>query len=163
MAGRFFGKNIHPQAIGGKGFFGSPAAAPAVATGFVVETALGVPQGFSFPFIGWDGNNGVLGPGSTGVLISGNAAVWGAGQQFSFGDAQAGGFPPGGGVPPLFTITTSGVEPQNFFTSVNINGHTYLSAAASFFSNGGGCGPTIWEFASPAGLTDATQYPAVFA
>lgn len=143
------------------GFFGPIFRPTPVLAGFVITTGLGVPSGFSFPFIGWDGMNGVVGPGTTGILVSGSTSVFAAGAQFSFGDAQAGGFPPGG-IPPLFTVSSGSLYLQNQFTSVTINGHTYVTAAADFFDNNGGCGPTIWEWNVAAGLANGTNYAPVF-
>jgi len=135
--------------------FESPALA-----GFVINVGDGVPQGFSFEVHGWDGLNGQIGPGSTGALVSGTAPFLGPGSQFCVGDA-VGGFPPGLS-PPLFTVNLSSVASQSAFTSVTVNGHTYLTASVDFFSNGGGCGPTIWEWAVPSGMILGNDYAIVF-
>lgn len=156
------GRLTKPDApgIGSKGFFGS-AAVPLA--GFVIQAAFGLVPGFSANITGYAGDC-TVGPGFTGSVLSGSPApVFNPPTNLAFGDGSWGGY---GGVAlpiPYFGVSQDGVDSQNRFTSVTINGTTYLTAAADFFANGGGCGPTLWAWATPAGLIAGHAYSAVFA
>jgi hypothetical protein len=129
-------------------------------------------------------NGGGGGPTPTMLITAGNGGAGrvGYGQTFCgvplFGTLDAGALPPfaipaapfevGDGVgsvgPVGFSVDVFGVFAQNVFTSVQIIelGITLPTAAATFFSNGGGCGPdTVWTWAL-AGLVVGTQYGLVF-
>lgn len=157
--GRFTGA-ANQLGLGAKNFFGlKRTPAP---SGFVIQAAAGSVQGFSAAIVGWNGASGTIGPSFTGSVISGPAAVWGPIAIFGFGDGDAGGF---GGIalpPPYFAVYDGGLRNQNFFASVKLNGHTYLTSALDFFTNMGGCGPTLWAWQTIAGLIAGHQYPVVF-
>jgi len=144
-----------------------PAPPPA---GFVIQPKLAgsAGQGVNFPGasgmsarVSWYGNNnGVAGAQFIGVTVSGQATFL-PGGQFGFGDGNNATRIPFVGN--YFVVYQGAVSNQNDFTSVTINGHTYLTASVPYFDNAGGCGPTYWIWTGqPAGLVDGTAYSAVF-
>jgi hypothetical protein len=108
-------------------------------------------------------NNGTLGPAGVGSITSGAvpAFITGGGTPIQdLGDAK----PASSFGPPLFLFSYFGVAPQNHFTSLLIVelGVTLLTAGASDFSNGCGCGPnTIWGW-PVQGLVNGNAYSFKF-
>ena len=115
-----------------------------------------------------DGGAGAVGFEQTfcGVVVFG-AITSGAlppfvtpGAPFAIGTDVAGLGPSG------FSVNVFGALAQNVFTSVQIIqlGLTLATAAADFFTNGGGCGPsTIWTWVAVPPLIIGNPYGFVFA
>jgi hypothetical protein len=61
------------------------------------------------------------------------------------------------GDPPTFVVTISGNPPVNFFTSVVVNGRTFLSAAATFTAGS----DALWRWSTTAALVSGTNYAPV--
>ena len=145
--------------LGSKGLFGIKTPAPPA--GFVIQAAVGPVGGFSAAITGYNGNSTVLGPGLTGSVISVGVVPPPPTVRFDLGIGD-GNWSIAPLAPPYFGVSNGGPFPQNNFTSVTINGHTYLTAAADFFDNGAGCGPTLWAWIGIAGLVAGVKYPVVF-
>lgn len=93
-----------------------------------------------------------------GAIVSGAPPIVAPTDPFVIGDDVASLGPSG------FSFAPFGALPQNAFTSVQIIqlGLTLLTSNVTFFTNGGGCGPsTIWTW-PVAGLVAGTTYGFVF-
>jgi hypothetical protein len=64
----------------------------------------------------------------------------------------------GGSSGNIFLVEMAGVRAANFFSSITVNGITYLTSAASFGVGAAGGAPSSWSWPSMAGLT-AGSYP----
>ncbi len=171
MSGRFFGAKTNPQGLGGKGFFG-PAKAVGVAppacsqqliqAGNSGGTDFPGSSGVANPIIGWFGNNdgNPNEAGLWGINVAGQAAFL-PGGTYGYGDAVAAVRVPTAS--PCFVVYQAGLQNQNAFVSVTVNGHTYSTATVPYFDNGGGCGPTYWIWTNtPSGMVAGQQYCVVF-
>jgi len=135
-------------------------AAPAPVSAFVVLTGDGGMPGFSYELRGWAGQNGVVGPGDVGSLISGQALAFLAGADIAVGDAVS-GTGPLVLAPPFFSVSASGAYPVGQFSQVSLSNGKHYAVADAAFNNNGGDGPTIWGWAMKAGITFPTQYTIV--
>jgi hypothetical protein len=118
-------------------------------------------SGIGSSFVGWFGqNDGVAGPGTFGSTVSGQGLFL-PGAFYGYADGVDAIRIPFVG--PFFIVYNPAASSQNAFSSVTINGHTYLTASVPYFDNAAGCGPTYWIWTGqPAGLVNGQQYCVVW-